>query len=156
VIRDIGPWLIEHGFPPDGHEALIANLTTPLMLASRLGATATVRALVGRGVSVNTRNADGNNALWFACVSEDLGSIDALLAAGIDIDNLNDNGATCLMYAASSGKAAVVARLLAAGARLHHQTLDGFTALDMAATLDCLRLLLQAQKREGRRLAGAA
>lgn len=154
--QELDSWLVEHGFPPDGREALIANLTTPLMTAARLGSQAVVRQLLREGVNVNIRNADGNNALWFACVGEDLSIMDKLIAAGADIDNRNDNGATCLMYAASAGKAAVVAHLLAAGASLNHVTLDGFTALDVAATLDCLRLLLAAQKKTAALHAGAA
>ena len=92
-------------------------------------------------------NADGNNALWLACVEKHLAMIDLLLDAGIDIDNCNDNGATALMYVSSSGRTDVVAHLLARGADIKPETLDGFSALDMAANIDCLNLLRSAQKK---------
>ena len=90
---------------------------------------------------MNARNADGNNALWLACVGGHLEMLDTLVEAGVDIDNRNDNGATPLMYAASSGKATVVERLLAKGADVTPETLDGFSALDLAQTIECLTLL---------------
>jgi ankyrin repeat protein len=64
-----------------------------------------------------------------------------LHAARIDIDNQNDTGATALMYAASSGKPEMVSLLLEFGANARLKNLDGAIAGDMAATLDCLRLL---------------
>ncbi len=111
------------------------------MKASHSGDRGIVRVLIMAGAEVNARNADGNNALWLACVGSHLDIIDMLVAAGIDIDNRNDNGATPLMYAASSGKAAIVERLLAKGADVTAETLDGFSALDLAGTIECLALL---------------
>jgi thiosulfate/3-mercaptopyruvate sulfurtransferase len=134
-------WLTQHGFASDDINALGACGLTPLMRAARLGDAARVLALLARGAQLETRNADGNNALWFACVGEHLDMIALLAKRGIDLDNQNDNGATCLMYASSTGKDAVVRALLAAGADPRLKSLDDFTALDVAATLDCLRLL---------------
>jgi ankyrin repeat protein len=51
------------------------------------------------------------------------------------------------MYAASSGKPAIVRRLLELGANPALQSQDDFTALDMAASLECLRLLRAATPR---------
>ena len=149
-------WLLGHGFPPDGYDAVVADRTTPLMRASYPSRPDIVRALIDAGVALNSRNADGNNALWLACVSNDSDTIDALIAAGIDLENRNDNEATSLMYAASSGKANLLEKLLTAGALLHHQTLDGFTALDIASTLDCLRLLRGADQNRRRTEAAEA
>jgi len=136
-------WLVAQGFPPGDVNATIANATTPLMKAALLGHDAMARALLAGGAQVDARNADGNNALWLACVGNHLDIIDLLVAAGIDIDNRNDGGATALMYAASSGRDGVVAHLLAKGADTAAET-DGFTALDMAATVECLALLRHA------------
>ncbi|MGJ5181960.1 ankyrin repeat domain-containing protein [Bradyrhizobium oligotrophicum] len=147
---DISPalaaWLAAQGFPADGVDATIANRTTPLMKAAHLGNVAVIRELLAAGAAIAARNADGNNALWLACVGHHLDAIDALVEAGVDIDNSNDNGATALMYASSSGKAEVVAHLLAKGADISTETLDGFSALDMAASLECLALLRHAAK----------
>lgn len=139
--HELQQWLAAQHFPPADINAVIANATTPLMKASHHGDDRIVRLLIAAGAEVNARNADGNNALWLACVGNHLDTIDMLIEAGIDIDNRNDNGATALMYAASSGKAAVVERLLARGADVTPETLDGFSALDLAQTIECLALL---------------
>jgi thiosulfate/3-mercaptopyruvate sulfurtransferase len=146
-------WLAAQQFPAAGIDAVIANATTPLMKASHRGDREIVGLLIQAGAQVNARNADGNNALWLACVGNHLDIIDMLVAAGIDIDNRNENGATPLMYAASSGKAVIVERLLARGADLGPETLDGFSALDLASTVACLSLL-RSSRRE-RRSAGS-
>lgn len=141
-------WLVENGFPSDDVNAVIANGTTPLMKASRLGHGEAIHLLIKAGAQLNATNADRNNALWLACVGNHLEVIDMLIDAGIDIDNRNDNGATPLMYAASAGKAAVIERLLANGADVTPETLDGFTALDLAVTIECLTLLRRASRIE--------
>ncbi len=139
-------WLAAQGFPQGDVNATIANDTTPLMKAAHLGYGAVIRELIAAGARLEAKNADGNNALWLACVGSHLEVIDLLVEAGIDIDNRNINGATALMYAASSGRAAVVAHLLAKGASITPETLDGFTALDMAASAECLSLLRHADR----------
>lgn len=138
---ELQQWLLAQQLPANGINAIIANATTPLMKASHTGDGGIVGLLIAAGADVNARNADGNNALWLACVGHHLDIIDRLAEAGIDIDNQNDNGATPLMYAASSGKAAVVERLLAKGADVAPETPDGFSALDLAGTIECLALL---------------
>ncbi len=142
--RTLRQWLAEQGFPPDQRDAVIANGTTPLMKASHQGQGPVVGMLIAAGARLDARNADGNNALWLACVGDHLDVVDMLVEAGIDVDNRNDNGITPLMYAASSGKAGIVGRLLAHGADPSPETLDGFTALDLASTTECLALLRRA------------
>ena len=134
-------WLAAQGFPPGDIHATVEHGLTPLMKASHLGDAGIVAALVRSGARLDARNADGNNALWLACVGANLEVIDFLIQSGANIDNQNDSGATCLMYAASTGKAEVLQALLAAGADAQCKTLDDFTALDMASTLACLNLL---------------
>jgi rhodanese-related sulfurtransferase len=141
VSEALGRWLTAQGFPAGDVHATIANRTTPLMKAAHLGNATVVRELLAAGAAIAATNADGNNALWLACVGQHFDVIDILVEAGIDIDNRNDNGATALMYASSSAKAEVVAHLLAKGAATDAETLDGFSALDMAASLECLTLL---------------
>lgn len=141
---ELRAWLQQHGFPADDLEATIANRSTPLMQACRLGDQPIAAALIAAGAALDPRNADGNNALWLACFSGNLALIALLIDKGIALDNRNDNGATCLMYAASAGKTEVVAALLAAGANPRLTSLDDFTALDMAANVECLQLLRDA------------
>jgi rhodanese-related sulfurtransferase len=140
-------WLIEQGYPPDSVDATGAHGLTPLMKASRQADATIVAELIQSGARIDIRNADGNNVLWLACVGENLEIINLLIQCGVDIDHQNDNGATCLMYAASTGKANVVEALLAAGAATHLKTLDDFSALDMAASLACLQLLRNAERK---------
>ncbi|QRG07554.1 ankyrin repeat domain-containing protein [Xanthobacter dioxanivorans] len=141
-------WLASLGFPPDGVNATVENAMTPLMKACREGLGEVVDALIAAGAALDARNMDGNTALWLACVGGHLDIIDRLADAGITIDNRNDNGATSLMYASSAGKAEVVEKLLARGADPEPETPEGFSALDLAATIECLKLLRHAKKRE--------
>ena len=67
---------------------------TPLMCAALKGDGLMARKILAAGADVALRNADGNNALWLACVERHLDMIDLLIEAGIDIDNRNDGGAT--------------------------------------------------------------
>lgn len=146
----LSEWLSQHGFALDNINATIANQTTPLMHAARHDELAIVKELIASGADVNARNADGNQALWLACFANALQVIDELVKAGAQLDNQNDNGATCLMYASSAGKHEVVQRLLKAGASIKPRSLDDFSALDMAANVECLHLLRQADLAERR------
>lgn len=101
-------WLLTQGFNLADLEQRGHNGDTALMQATRAGELEIVRSLIQAGASVNAKNKDGNNALWFACFRDCYDSIDQLVKAGIDINNQNDNGATALMYAASAGKTAMV------------------------------------------------
>jgi thiosulfate/3-mercaptopyruvate sulfurtransferase len=140
-------WLRAEGFPSDDINATVANAMTPLMRAALKGDLDIARQILAAGGKVAALNADGNNALWLACVDKHLAMIDLLIDAGIDMNNCNDNGATALMYVSSSGRSDVVAHLLARGADISTETLDGFSALDMAANIECLNLLRAAQKK---------
>jgi rhodanese-related sulfurtransferase len=134
-------WLAGNGFAADSISATGDRATTPLMQAAHHGEPDIVARLVRAGAPLNARNADGNNALWLACVGGNIDVVNTLIDAGIDLDNRNDNGASALMYASSAGKPAIVATLLERGADPTLETLDGFSALDMAANIDCLTLL---------------
>ena len=147
MTSDLQDWLAAEGFLADDINATVANKTTPLMRAAFKGEVDVARKILSLGGKVELLNADGNNAVWLACVEKHLAVIDLLLDAGIDIDNCNDNGATALMYVSSSGRTDVVAHLLARGADIKPETLDGFSALDMAANIGCLDLLRSAQKK---------
>jgi len=137
----LAEFLADSGFPPNDLYALIANETTSLMRAARLGRLDLVDELIELGAPLDAHNADGNTALWLACFSGNLALIRRLLAAGAAIDNQNENGATCLMYAASNGKVEIVKLLLAHGADAKLPNLDDFRAVDLAATIECLELL---------------
>lgn len=106
-----------------------------------LGRDELVDELLACGVDVQARNSDGNNALWLACVSNNGALVRRLIDAGIDLDNHNLTGATALMYTASSGKADMLQILLQNGADPMIRTNDDYLAVDLAATMECLKLL---------------
>lgn len=134
-----------HGFDPAQPSALQPDRRfTPLMRAAKEGRLDAVEELLTWGVDVAVTNADGCNALWLACYSGSHAIIDRLLQAGIDIDRQNDTGATCLMYVASNSKPDLVKLLLDNGANATLKNFDDFTARDLAASVECLRLLRRA------------
>ena len=141
ISRGLKNWLSFYGFDPDNINSRINNGMTPLMHAAMLAEQLYLDEIIKLGAYLGAVNDDGNNALWFACVSECIGCIHSLIKQGIMIDNRNANGATCLIYAASSGKYKVVKLLVEAGADIRQATLDGFTALDSASTFEILKFL---------------
>ncbi|MFG1377069.1 rhodanese-like domain-containing protein [Xanthobacter autotrophicus] len=144
----LASWLVSLGFPADGVNATAENGMTPLMKAAQEGLADMLGGLIAAGAALDARNGDGNTALWLACVGNHPHIIDALVDAGITIDSLNDTGASSLMYAASAGKVEAVEKLLARGADPRLETQDGFCALDLAANIECLKLLRSAARRE--------
>jgi ankyrin repeat protein len=144
-------WLENQGFPAadslqQAMHGRIANATTPLMYAARLGRIGYIGDLLSRGADPREMNADGNGALWFACFADSAPCVNALIKAGAPLDSQNVNGATALIYAASAGKTGIVRLLLDAGADTTLETLDGFTALDVAANLACMNMLRDRHK----------
>jgi uncharacterized protein len=138
----LSTFLAQHRFPQDDLSALQADRRfTPLMRACKEGRLDIVDELLALGVDIATTNTDGCNALWLACYNGSHVIIEHLVAAGIDIDLQNGNGATCLMYVSSNSKPDLVDLLLAHGADATLKNFDDFTALDLAASVECLRLL---------------
>lgn len=141
----LAAFLEEHGFPLDDLSAAQADgRFTPLMRAAKLGRLDIVEELLALGADIAALNADGCNALWLACYNGDHTLIERLIAAGIAIDNQNGNGATCLMYVSSNSKPDLVQLLLDKGANAKLKNFDDFSALDLAASLECLKLLKKA------------
>lgn len=138
----LSTFLAQHGFDPAALSALQADgRFTPLMRACKEGRADVVDELLGLGVDLAVTNADGCNALWLACYHGSHAIIERLIAAGINMDLQNGNGASCLMYVSSNGKADLVQLLLDKGANPALTNFDDFTALDLAASVECLRLL---------------
>jgi thiosulfate/3-mercaptopyruvate sulfurtransferase len=144
-------WLEGEGFPSADSlhgvlDARIANATTPLMVAARMGRIGYIGELLSRGADPREMNADGNGALWFACFANCAPCVNALIKAGAPLDSQNVNGATALIYAASAGKTEIVRLLLESGADTTLETLDGFTALELAANRACMKMLREKHK----------
>lgn len=94
---------------------------------------ATVRALVKRGVDVNTPQPDGATALHWAAHWDDVETADLLLRAGAKVNVANDYGVTPLSLACTNGGAALIEKLLGAGADPNAATATGETPLMTAA-----------------------
>jgi len=141
----LASFLAEHGFPQDDLSAPLADRRfTPLMRACKEGRLAIVDELLALGVDISVTNADGCNALWLACYNGNHAIIERLIAAGIDIDLQNGNGASALMYVSSNSKPDLVRLLLEKGANPKLKNFDDFSALDLAASVECLKLLKKA------------
>jgi len=141
----LAAFLVEHGFAADDINAPQADgRFTPLMRAAKLGQLAIVDELLALGVELNALNADGCNALWLACYNGSHELIERLIDAGVSIDQQNGNGASALMYVSSNSKPDLVKLLLEKGANPTLKNFDDFSALDLAASLECLKLLRKA------------
>jgi ankyrin repeat protein len=141
----LAAFLDQHGFARDQLSATGADgRFTPLMRACKEGNLEIVEELLTLGTDLAILNADGCNALWLACYNGSHAIIQRLIDAGIAIDNQNGNGATALMYVASNSKPDLVKLLLENGANPALRNFDDFSALDLAASLDCLKLLKKA------------
>lgn len=141
----LATFLAEHGFPADNLSAPQADgRFTPLMRAAKEGRLDIVEELLALGVDFSVTNADGCNALWLACYNGSHAIIERLIAAGIDIDLQNGNGASALMYVSSNSKPDLVKLLLEKGANPKLKNFDDFSALDLAASVECLKLLKKA------------
>ena len=141
----LAAFLAEHAFPSDNLSAPQADgRFTPLMRAAKEGRLDIVEELLSLGVDIAVTNADGCNALWLACYNGSHAIIERLLAAGIDIDLQNGNGASALMHVSSNSKPGLVKLLLEKGANPKPKNFDDFSALDLAASVECLKLLRKA------------
>ncbi len=141
----LAAFLDEHGFQRNRlSEPQADRRFTPLMRACKEGRLDIVDELLALGVDIAVTNADGCNALWLACYNGSHAIIERLIAAGIDLDLQNGNGATCLMYVSSNSKPDLVKLLLDKGADPGLKNFDDFSARDLAASVECLKLLRRA------------
>jgi ankyrin repeat protein/mono/diheme cytochrome c family protein len=107
---------------------------TPLMMAARTGATATIEALIAKGAEVNTREAvRGQTALMWAASENNAGAIGVLVKAGADIHAKSTSGMfTPLLFAVRGGHLDSTRALLDAGADVNERMPDGMSALVLA------------------------
>ena len=104
-----------------------------------------VRALLGAGVDVDQRRADGATALLWAVHRDDRETAGLLLEAGADVNAADDYGVTPLMRASENASGGTVDLLLAAGADPNAVQVSGLTALMVAArtgSIEVVRALL--------------
>ena len=117
-----------------------------ILVATRQGDAAAVRALVERKVDVNAAEVDGTTALHWAAHRDSVEIVDLLLGAGANAKAANRYGVTPISLAATNGNATIIRRLLAAGADPNAALPGGETVLMSAArtgSLDAVRVLLE-------------
>ncbi|HEY9405775.1 MAG TPA: ankyrin repeat domain-containing protein [Pyrinomonadaceae bacterium] len=124
-----------------------------LFNAARKGDAATVKALLDRGVDVNTKFRYGATALSYASDKGHVEVVKLLLERKADV-NVKDTfyGATPIIWAAQKGHAEVVAALLAAGAEGRDDALQIGAS---AGQLELVKVVLAAGKLSAEALTGA-
>lgn len=126
---------------------LLLASASPLVDAVRQHDLDTVRALLERGVDVNTPAGDGATALHWAVYYDDDQLVTRLLAAGADPRAANDLAITPLHLASANGNPAITRALLARGAEPDVASETGVTPLMEAArngNVETVRALLDA------------
>ncbi len=129
-----------------GAHAAAADSGAPLIDAVKSGSVDRVRSLLGPGVDVNARRADGATALHWAAHRNDVAVVDLLIRAGANVNAANELGATAIWLAGVNGNAPVVQRLLEAGANPNVLLESGETPLMAAArsgSVPAVRLLVE-------------
>ena len=111
-----------------------AAVDAPVADAARRGDGEAVRALLERGVDVQTAQADGMTALHWAAMRSDLDLAETLIYAGANLEAATRIGQhTPLHVASRTGQSGVARALLEAGADPHAATTSGATPLHLAA-----------------------
>ena len=110
-----------------------------LLLATKLGAAATVKGLLQGGVDANSADVNGISALLWAATSGDAETIKALLGAGAVVRNTGKPGPKVLLYYLYYGveykrviDEEVVQGLVKAGADINAVDINGTTPLMLA------------------------
>src|SRR5438093_4658282 len=110
-----------------------AGAGSPLVNAARKSDTATVRALLKKGIDVNIRDIDGTTALYWAAYESDSEIAELLIRAGADVKAANRYGVAPLYLACVNGNAGLSEMLLKAGADPNSAGADGETMLMTAS-----------------------
>jgi ankyrin repeat protein len=121
--------LLKRGADPNARNGLTF---VPLFIASAMGQTDMIEALLQAGAKVDATSPYGT-ALTFATQSGIPPVYDLLLAHGAGIDPVRADGETVLMYASRAGAVPIVADLVKRKVSLNAKDNDGATALSWAA-----------------------
>ena len=111
--------------------AILAENSTPLMIAARYGHEDIAGFLIRQGARINARNNDSCTALMYAACWGHKDVVKLLIEARADLNKSRSYcGTTPLMFAAAHGHMEIVDLLLKAGTDVHAKDHRGQTALD--------------------------
>jgi ankyrin repeat protein len=116
----------------DAAKRLTTAESPQLLRAAERGDLVTVRALVGKGVNVNTKDDDGVTALMAASFAGRLPVLRFLLDRGADVNAVDGTGSSALWYGAAANTETVTL-LLDKGADPNARGRAGFTPLIVAS-----------------------
>lgn len=116
--------------------------TVRLFQAAVQGNVAALKKLLGRGVSVQTRDENGGTALHMTAQGGQQAAVRFLMYKIADFNAKNKQGITPLNMGPAKGSVAVVRELLGAGTELEGADDDGEAALHWAARIIRERSLL--------------
>lgn len=109
-----------------------AEMNSDLTIAAYNGDTSQIKALLDKGVDINTISHSKWTALMYAASRGKTGAVKLLLDRGADVQIKDRNGYTALMLAALSGHKTAVQTLLNKGADIDVKAKNGYTAWKLA------------------------
>ena len=121
-----------------GHSNIAVNSVakngyTPLMTATRAKKTSTLAILCAQdGILLDSRDRDGNTALWMAAYMGYEEAVKLLLMYDANVDRPNRQGVTPLCIACRNGHMSILRELIRKNANINHQLVDGRTPLMIA------------------------
>lgn len=104
-----------------------------LVEAAARGDLDSVRQLLGHGVDIDSRDAQGRTAVTAAVYADDLEGVKALIEAGADVDILDDMRTNAFLATGETGNAEILRAVLRADPDLTRTNRFGGTALIPAA-----------------------
>jgi len=116
--------LLEYGSDP---KIIDDHSRTLLMHASarKIENNTIIDRALGFGINLEAKDINGDTALLYAVVSENIGGIQKLCKYGINIENIGNKGQTPLMYAAEKLKLKSVKELIRQGANVNFKSSNG-------------------------------
>ena len=108
------------------------ELNQEFLKAAKEGQVDAALRLIEQGAELDTRNADGQNAMHLAAIAGKTDMIIALIGLGATVNTIDNINWTPLHWAAERGHPETTACLLEHGAKLTTQTITGKTPLDAA------------------------
>lgn len=105
---------------------------TPLILAAQLNADQSISKLLAQGVTIDSTDNNGSNALHWAANNDHVAALNCLLDHGAALDARGDKGYTALSFAVLNKQENAVDLLLSKNADINVRDNNGMNALEHA------------------------